>query len=320
MSAISSLSACSDSENEFSTAVLKTLSDSPKSIPCRFLYDSMGSELFERITQLEEYYLTRTEIALLNSISKEIADRVGAGVALVEFGSGSSTKTTILIDYLKDLAAYVPIEISPAAVKEATTKLKHAYPWLKIIPVHADFSQDIELGGELSTIPKLGFFPGSTIGNFDKDQAVDFLKRAGKILGPGSKMLVGADLDKNEDVLLRAYDDAKGVTAEFILNILQRINRELGANFDSSKFAYEAIYNPVLSRVEMYIVSLRKQTVSICGKQISFQTGERIHVENSHKYSIESFKSIASTAGWRTTEYWVDDNNLFSMHLLQNHQ
>ncbi|MEM8743581.1 MAG: L-histidine N(alpha)-methyltransferase [Pseudomonadota bacterium] len=301
---------------EFAEAVLSGLAQPVKNIPCRFLYDARGSELFEEITRLEEYYPTRTEIGLLKQYGPEIAERAGQGCAVVEFGSGSSRKTHILLEALTGASAYVPIDIDDAALKEATSRLHADFPRLAMHPVHADFSQDIRLPDEIADAPKLGFFPGSTIGNFDLDGAVDFLGDAGDLLGPESDLLIGADLQKDRDILVPAYDDASGVTAEFTLNLLHRINRELDADFDVSRFAHKAIYNDDVGRIEIYIESLADQRVTVLGRLFSFAVGEDIHVENSHKFTVPQFKALAREAGWASEQVWIDENDLFSMHYL----
>lgn len=308
----------SDQHAEFEQAVMTGLSLPQKSIPCRFLYDERGSDLFEQITQLDEYYPTRTEIALLNAVRYDIAQAVGPGVALVELGSGSSTKTEILIESMSDLAAYVPIEISETALAGATAKLSKKFPDLRIFPVSADFSNTVTFPEEVRQFPKFGFFPGSTIGNFETDDAIGLLATLRRILGENGLLLIGVDLDKSTDILLPAYDDAKNVTAEFIMNILTRINRELDGNFDRSRFSYVVQYNKQFSRVEMYIQSDADQTVEVRGTEFSFKKSERIFVEFSHKYSVEGFKNLANNAGWRSRDYWIDGDNLFSIHLLEN--
>ncbi|MGI9378858.1 MAG: L-histidine N(alpha)-methyltransferase [Methyloligellaceae bacterium] len=306
-----------DQHSEFEEAVLAGFALPQKSIPCRFLYDERGSDLFEQITQLDEYYPTRTEVKLLNAERNEIARAVGPGVALVELGSGSSTKTEILIEGMSDLAAYVPVEISESALAGATAKLSKKFPDLKIFPVCADFSNTVSFPDEVRRLPKFGFFPGSTIGNFEPDQAVSFLSTFRKILGENGFLLIGVDLDKSPDILLPAYNDASNVTAEFIMNILNRINRELDGNFDRSKFSYVVQYNEQLSRVEMFIQSEANQSVQVSGNKFFFNKSERIFVEYSHKYSVDSFLTLANDGGWRSRKYWIDEDNLFSIHLLE---
>ena len=303
--------------NEFAEAVIEGLSEGAKQIPCRFLYDARGSELFEEITELEEYYPTRTEIGLLQNYGAEIGEMAGPGCALVEFGSGSSRKTRILIDHLEEIAAYVPIDIADEALSEAADRLESHYPNLDVLPVHADFNQDIDLPDAINGTPKLGFFPGSTIGNFDHDGAGRFLSDARGLLGKKSSFLVGVDLKKSLDILLPAYDDAKGVTAEFILNLLRRINNELDGDLDLAKFDHEAVYNEEAGRVELYIVSREEQQISVQGITFDLKKGERIHTENSHKFSIEEFQAIAASSGWKPAQVWTDKRELFSLHYLQ---
>lgn len=305
-----------DSNGDFAKAVLAGLARRDKHIPCRFLYDARGSELFEDITRLDEYYPTRTEIGLLSDYGPEIAERAGEGCAVVEFGSGSSRKTHVLLEQLDDAAAYVPIDIDNSALKEAAQRLRSKFPDLPLHPVHADFSQEIDLPKAIDDAPKLGFFPGSTIGNFELDDAVAFLADAARLLGKGSDLLIGADLQKDPDILIPAYDDAQGVTADFTLNLVHRINRELNANLDVTYFAHEAIYNDRIGRIEIYLVSLADQKFDILGRRFSLGEGERIHVENSHKYTVPQFQALAREAGWQPERVWTDEDELFSMHYL----
>jgi dimethylhistidine N-methyltransferase len=301
---------------EFATEVLEGLSQSPRSIPCRFLYDARGSELFERITQLDEYYPTRTEIGLLERHAAEIAALAGPDTAIVEFGSGSSRKTEILIAAMSDLRAYVAIDISPAALSEAAERLRGRFPGLDVITVTGDFNASIRLPGTIAGARRLGFFPGSTIGNLDHDEAIGFLRNAGEMLGHGCALLIGVDLKKDESILIPAYDDSEGVTAAFNLNLLRRINRELDGSFDAAKFAHEAVYNPEAGRVEIYITSQEDQNVSVLGRRFALARGERIHTENSHKYALSEVTEMAERAGWTHAHAWVDDDNLFSLNYL----
>lgn len=301
---------------EFAEAVMEGLSRDSKEIPCRFLYDARGSELFERITGLPEYYPTRTEIALLERHGGDIARLAGPGRALVEFGSGSSRKTDILIERLERLAAYVPIDIAHEALGEAADRLAERHPELTILPVHADFNQAIALPDRVGLAPKLGFFPGSTIGNLNYDEAKAFLADAARLLGAGSGFLVGVDLKKDAGILVPAYDDSQGVTADFILNLLHRVNRELGGDFDVSQFALESVYNAEDGRIEIYIVSLADQRASVLGRTFAFAQGERIHAEYSHKYGVDEFQDLARASGWTATDAWTDPDGLFSLHYL----
>ena len=303
--------------DEFAQAVLTGLARKPRSIPCRFFYDARGSELFEEITKLDEYYPTRTETVLLETYGEEIAALAGSGRVLVEFGSGSSRKTSLLLSALGDVPAYIPIDIAAESLSEAAEWLSGQHDGLTIVPLIADFTTTRTLPPEARRKKKLGFFSGSTIGNLTHDEARAFLKNAARLLGTGSVFLVGVDLKKPNSILLPAYDDGKGVTAQFNLNLLARINRELGGSFDLARFAHEAIYNEVAGRIEIYIRSLAEQIVRIRGRAFAFAAGERIHTENSHKYTVAEFQALAGAAGWRPVKAWTDDADLFSLHLLQ---
>ena len=305
-------------QEDFARAVLDGLSRKRRSIPCRFFYDDVGSALFEEITRLEEYYPTRIETALLEAHGQEIASLAGAGRVLVEFGSGSSRKTRLLLDALDGLAAYVPIDVSDRFLQEAAQRLRARHDGFPILPLVADFTRTRALPAKVSGLPKLGFFSGSTIGNLSHTEASAFLSNAAHLLEPGGLFLVAVDLKKDLDILLPAYDDAEGVTAAFNLNLLARINRELDGTFDLAQFAHEAVYNEAQGRVEMYIVSLTEQTAEICGSSFSFRRGERIHTENSHKYTVGEFQSLARSARWKPIEAWTDAEDLFSLHLLRS--
>ena len=303
--------------SEFANALLAGLSAPAKSIPCRFLYDAVGSALFERITGLPEYYPTRTETRILRERAEDIARDAAPGNVLIEFGSGSSTKTELLLEKMHRLHAYVPIDISHTALGEAHARIKRRFPDLRVLPVCGDFSQALALPPEIDGRPRLGFFPGSTIGNLTEAAAVKLLANMAKILGHGARLIIGADLKKDVRRLLRAYDDEEGVTAAFNLNLLKRANRELDADFDVGQFDHLALYNEGKGRVELYLVSLADQTVNLSGERISFAAGERIHTEHSHKYDIEGFQVLAARAGWRPHEVWTDEEVLFSVHVLE---
>lgn len=302
--------------DDFSQAVISGLSMDPKQIPCRFLYDARGSELFEDITRLEEYYPTRTEIGLLERYAPEIAELAGQGVALIEYGSGSSLKSRLLIDALQSPRAYVPIDISDAALSEAEQRLNGHYPRLAVLPVHADFNQPMELPDQIRGARRVGFFPGSTIGNHSRAEAIEFFARAAKLLGPDGALVIGVDLKKDPKILIPAYNDAKGVTAAFSLNLLERINRELSGTLDLAAFAHRPVYNELKGRIEIYLESLKDQEAQILDRTFSFAQGERVHVENSHKYTIEGFRELASESGWVMAQYWVDEQDYFSIHFL----
>jgi dimethylhistidine N-methyltransferase len=302
---------------EFAASVIEGLSQPQKHLSCRFFYDRRGSSLFEEITRLPEYYLTRAETAILAGNAAAIASGVPDGAALVEFGSGSSSKTEILLAALPELSAYVPIDVSRAALEGARQRLKLRFPGLAVRPVLADFSADAAvLPPDLAEAHKLGFFPGSTIGNFAPGAAIELLRHMGRILAPQGRLIAGADLQKDPGVLLRAYDDPAGVTAAFNLNLLERINRELEGTFDPGGFRHAALYNPREGRIEMHLVSQRPQSARVCGRWFHFRAGESIHTENSYKYTVPQFQELARMAGWRPGRVWRDSENLFSVHEL----
>jgi L-histidine N-alpha-methyltransferase len=301
---------------EFAEAVLEGLARRPRSIPSRFLYDAVGSALFEDITRLKAYYPTRVETALLETYGVEIAQCVGDADILVEFGSGSSRKTSLLINALGNLDAYIPIDVSEDFLVEAAKRLSRKHPGLAVKPLVGDFTRTSAPPGSLRG-STFGFFSGSTIGNLTPDEAKAFLVKATRLLGRGSTFLIGVDLKKSVDILIPAYDDDEGVTASFSLNLLSRINRELDGDFDTTRFAHEAVYNADEGRIEIYLVSLADQKVRVCGRSFAFKDGERIHTENSHKYSIGEFQDLASAAGWRPVKAWTDADQLFSLHLLR---
>ena len=303
--------------SDFAQAVLAGFARRPRYIPCRFFYDARGSELFEQITKLEEYYPTRVETLLLEAHRAEIAALVGPCRILVEFGSGSSRKTSLLLGALGAVPAYVPIDIAAECLKEAAAWLSGRHEGLTILPLIADFTTTRALPPVAGRKKRLGFFSGSTIGNLSHTEARAFLANAARLLGPGSAFLLGVDLKKPVSILLPAYDDRRGVTAAFNLNLLQRINRELGGTFDLACFAHEAVYNEDAGRVEMYLRSLAAQTVRVHGRSFAFAAGERIHTENSHKYSVTAFQGLARCSGWRPVKAWTDADQLFSLHLLR---
>jgi L-histidine Nalpha-methyltransferase len=305
---------------DFAEAVLGGFALSPRSIPCRFFYDAIGSELFEEIAKLEEYYPTRVEASLLEAHRAEIARRVGPSRVLIEFGSGSSRKTSLLIGALGKIPAYIPIDIAAESLKEAAGWLSEQHPGLTILPLITDFTKTRTLPEVARRRKRLGFFSGSTIGNLTHEEASAFLANAARLLGNGSAFLIGVDLKKPLSILIPAYNDAKGITAAFNLNLLARINRELGGDFDLSGFAHDAVYNEEKGRIEMYLVSLSRQTVHLLGRRFTFAEGERIHTENSHKYTVKEFQALASASGWQPVKAWVDPDHLFSLHLLQHHQ
>ncbi|MDX2205004.1 MAG: L-histidine N(alpha)-methyltransferase [Hyphomicrobiaceae bacterium] len=301
---------------EFLRAVTAGLSRRQKTLPCRYFYDDRGSALFEEITELPEYYPTRAEAEILNANAHAMVADVAEGAVLVEFGSGSSRKTELLLDCLPTLRAYVMIDVSAGALEGARQRLAQRYPALDVRPVVGDFSFPIALAPDLQPVPKVGFFPGSTIGNLTPPEAQRLLRLFRAVLAPGGRLIVGVDLKKDLKVLLPAYNDAAGVTAAFNLNLLERINRELGADFDLAAFSHEAIYNERDGRIEMHLVSLIEQDVRLGGMRFRFEAGETIHTENSYKYAVGQFRSLAASAGWRPGRVWSDAQDLFSVHEL----
>jgi dimethylhistidine N-methyltransferase len=303
-------------DRDFAASVIEGLSRPRKSLPCRFFYDARGSALFEEITKLPEYYPTRTEIAILEADAADMAGGVPENCVLVEFGSGSSRKTEILLKSLRDLVAYVPIDVSRSALADAKRRLVTRFPALPVRPILGDFSREIAFPDDLIKAQKLGFFPGSTIGNFAPADARSLLGNMRGMLSPDGRLIVGVDLKKDARALVRAYNDEDGITAAFNLNLLARINRELEGSFDLCCFRHEAIYNPREGRVEMHLVSLKDQAASVKGHWFHFQSGETIHTENSYKYTIGQFQELSRAAGWLPGRVWTDDENLFSVHEL----
>lgn len=300
----------------FAEDVIKGLSRPDKRLPPKYFYDDEGSRLFEEICRTREYYLTRTELALLREVAPEIAARIADGAALVEFGSGASLKTRLLLDAAPQLAAYVPVDISTDALEQAAAAIRSDYPGLEVSPLAGDFTTMLSLPPDTRGRPRVGFFPGSTIGNFAPGDAIAFLQRVRRLLGAGSQCLVGADLVKDEATMLSAYDDAAGVTAAFNRNVLARINRELGGDFDLNAFAHRAVWNAAASRMEMWLVSTRAQTVHVLGQAFHFAAGEGLHTENSHKFTPESFTTVAERAGWTVAKQWISPDPQFAIFLL----
>jgi dimethylhistidine N-methyltransferase len=305
-----------DAGRAFYDDVVAGLLSEPKRLPPKYFYDQIGSELFQRITTLPEYYLTRTETGILEAHAGEIAKLVPADAAVVEFGAGSSAKTRILLRAAPQVSAYVPVDISGAFLAVETARLQQEMPDLRVLPVAADFTRPFVLPAELGARPRVGFFPGSTIGNFEPHEANTLLRHAAAMLGPGALFVVGVDLIKDPNMLVAAYNDKAGVTAAFNLNLLTRINHELGGEFDLALFRHRACYNQEQRRIEMHLVSLARHKVRACGKSFDFRRGETIHTENSYKYTIESFRSRARGAGWTNAATFVDAQNYFSVHAL----
>lgn len=298
--------------------VFRGLERPQKELPCKYFYDEAGSRLFDAICGLDEYYPTRTETALLEAHGAEMAALIGPGVCLIEFGCGSLLKTRLLLDALERPVAFVPIDISDGHLTRSAAALAAEYQGLKVLPMAADFTRPIELPEQARdlTARRVGFFPGSTIGNFDHPSAVQFLRNVAEMTGKEGALLIGVDLKKDEDILVRAYDDQGGVTAAFNLNIIERINRELNGDFDPRAFRHMALYNDEKGRIEMHLVSRKEQTVTIQDRAFRFQDGETIHTENSYKYHVEEFAGLAAQAGFSVFKTWIDGDGLFSLHLL----
>ncbi len=302
-------------DTELVASVLDGLGARPKRIASKWLYDAEGSKLFDRICEVEAYYPTRTETGILEANAARLAAFVPARTALVELGSGSSAKTRILLDALDDLAVYVPVDISAEHLRHAAAGLAADYPHLPVWPAVGDFTAGLHLPAVLDDTPKLLFFPGSTLGNLEPNDAVALLRRLADVANVAG-FVIGIDLEKDVGRLRAAYDDPEGVTAAFNTNLLVRLNRELDATFDPAGFAHEARWNAERRRIEMHLVSRRVQEVRVAGRSFAFAEGESIHTENSHKYTLDGFADLALRGGWHTRERWVDDDALFSVHLL----
>jgi len=300
----------------FEADVLAGLAAPIPAVPARWLYDHRGSRLFEEITRLPEYYPTRTETAVLEEHSAEMAALAARNAAVVEFGSGSSTKTPILLRAVRP-AAYVPIDISGDFLRESADALRAEFPDLPVYPVEANFLDPIALPAEIAGLPRLGFFPGSTIGNMVARTAVDLLRAMKETLGEGARLLIGMDRIKEVEVLRAAYDDAAGVTAQFNLNLLHRINAELGGNIPVDAFRHRAIWNDDLSRIEMHLEAVRGVAFTVAGHRFTFREGETIHTENSHKYGHRDSRILLRAAGWGVIREWTDPKQWFSILLAE---
>ena len=305
-------------DHGFREAVLRGLALPEKAIPAKYLYDARGAALFDAICEEPEYYPTRTETAILDQHAGEIAALAGPDCLLIEFGSGASTKTQLLLDTLDRVACYLPVDISPDYLSSSCARLKALYPGLPVMPVLADFMSGINLPAVFAGAPhrRLGFFPGSTIGNLLPDEAQLFLGRTARLLGHEGALLIGVDTKKDKAVLDAAYNDAAGVTARFSLNLLTRMNEELAAGFEPGNFAHDARYNPNAGRVEIHLVSLCSQVVQVAECRFHFARGERIHTEYSYKYEPAEFSAIARDCGFRPVKVWTDPRALFSVHYL----
>lgn len=297
--------------------VLEGLQHPVKQLPPKLFYDERGSQLFDQITELDEYYVTRTELNIMQDYIDDIVSLIGVGCLLIEYGSGSSVKTRLLLSHLSDMSGYIPIDISREHLQRSAEAVAEAYPNLEVLPVCADYSKSFDL--PLPTKPvnrRVVYFPGSTIGNFHPREAEAFLTQMRGVCGPDGGVLIGVDLKKPTDMLNRAYNDNAGITAQFNLNLLRRLNRELGTNFTLERFFHDAFYNKEQSRIEMHLVSKEDQTVQLDGRAIHFNAGECIWTESSYKYSLDEFAQLAERAGLHVHTVWTDDRQLFSVQYL----
>lgn len=312
------ISAAATASEDFGDAMLVALATQPRRLSPKYFYDAPGSALFDRICELPEYYPTRTEVGLLATHAKDIAGYIGRSAEIVEFGAGSLRKIRYLLDALKRPLRYLPVDISGPYLATAAGQLQREYPDIEVLPVAGDYTSSLELPSKgFSADRRVGFFPGSTIGNFDPADALRFLERLARGTLRGGALLLGVDLVKEPAVLHAAYNDAQGVTAAFNLNVLARANRELAADFDLLQFAHSAFYNSPLRRIEMHLVSRCAQRVRVCGKYFDFAQGETLHTENSYKFTIDSLRTLATQAGFQPGPVWTDPQKLFSLHWLQ---
>ena len=305
-----------EASDPFLRDVVAGLTARPKRLPPKYFYDEAGAQLFEDITRLPEYYPTRCELAILRERAGEIARFFPAGSALIELGSGSSKKVRIVLAAAPTIAAYVPVDISSQMLVQEAGELRRDHPRLMVLPVEADFTQPFSLPAAVAGRAHTGFFPGSTIGNFEPHEASSFLRHAGRMLGRGANLIIGVDLVKDASILNAAYDDDAGVTAKFNLNLLTRINRELGGDFDLAGFRHHAFYNSQRRRIEMHLASRKRQDVRVAGRIVEFRADETIHTENSYKYTLESFTALARGSGWSPVAVWTDAGRNFSIHAL----
>src|SRR5947207_4155263 len=300
---------------DFLAEVLTGLSSSPRTLPCKFFYDERGAGLFQKICELPEYYITRTETELLRRYAPEIAESIGPNAALIGFGTGAGIKTRLLLEHLQNPIAYIPVDISKQRLVDSAIELSHAMPALEILPVCADYLQELQFPKPLRKPDHVAvFFPGSTIGNLEPPVAADFLRRVCRLCGQSGGLIIGIDLQKSREVLEAAYNDGAGVTAEFNLNLLVRANRELGADFDLRRWKHRAVYNESEGRIEMHLISAGKQAAHVGGREFAFADGEKIITEFSYKHTVEGFARLAASAGFReASRVWTDPQQLFAI-------
>ncbi len=301
-------------KSDFLSETISGLSRTPRTLPCKYFYDERGAALFQKICELPEYYITRTETAILRLRAQEMAQCIGAGCELIGLGTGAGTKTRILLEELAAPAVYIPIDISKEQLRESTALFHQLFPQLEILPVCTDYLQPFDLPDPITTPARnIVYFPGSTIGNFEPGEATEFLRRIVDLCGKGGGLLIGVDLQKDSDLLERAYNDSQGVTAEFNLNLLRRANLECGADFDLERWRHHAIYNASIGRIEMHLISGIDQTVRIADQEFRFRAGEKIITEFSYKYTPEGFIALAGVAGFEFARMWTDEARLFGV-------
>jgi dimethylhistidine N-methyltransferase len=301
-------------KSDFLSETLAGLSRTPRTLPCKYFYDERGAALFQKICELPEYYITRTETAILRLHAHEMAQCIGARCELIGLGTGAGTKTRILLEELEAPAVYIPIDISKEQLRQSTALFHQLFPQLEILPVCTDYLQPFDLPDPRTPARRIVYFPGSTIGNFEPREATEFLRRLVDLCGKDGGLLIGVDLQKDSDVLERAYNDSQGVTAQFNLNLLRRANRELDADFDLERWRHRAIYNSRVGRIEMHLISEIDQTVHVADRELHFERcGERIITEFSYKYTPEGFTALADGAGFDFARMWTDDARLFGV-------
>jgi len=314
LTTIQPASAVPPASSDLLSDVIAGLSSDPRTLPCKYFYDERGAALFQKICELPEYYITRTEIDILDRYRAEIASQLGPNIELIGLGTGAGTKTQILIEALQKPAAYVPIDISEKQLRKSSMLFRKIFPNLEILPVCADYLQPVALPSPRHKAARnVVYFPGSTIGNFEPREALEFLRRIVNVSGRGGGLLIGVDLQKDQNVIEAAYNDKAGVTAQFNLNLLAHINRETGTNFDLNRWQHRAIYNSEAGRIEMYLISATDQDVRIQDREFHFRAGERILTEHSYKHTPEGFIALAHKAGFNFVKLWTDEARLFGV-------
>jgi L-histidine Nalpha-methyltransferase len=317
LTAVQSASGVPPATSDLLSDVIAGLSSDPRTLPCKYFYDERGAALFQKICELPEYYVTRTELDILDRHRAEIASQLGPNIELIGLGTGAGTKTRILVETLEKPAAYIPVDISEKQLRKSSALFRKIFPHLEVLPVCADYLQAVVLPSPRHKAARnVVYFPGSTIGNFEPNEALEFLRRIANVSGRGGGLLIGVDLQKDQNVIEAAYNDKAGVTAQFNLNLLAHINRETGANFDLSRWQHRAIYNSEAGRIEMYLISATDQTVRIQDRQFHFRAGEKILTEHSYKHTPEGFIALARQAGFDFVNLWTDDARLFGVFYL----